>query len=134
MTLASQTHLYPRNGTYYFRRRIPTDLLQHYHPKAELNYSLKTKDRREAERLARLEAVKVDAEFQTVRRNLAATSIEVIPPEDVKKLSDAWIAHILEEDEEQRIEGLTDRDYRKLSETIEIVDIGTRYKRSNIQR
>ncbi|HSI21236.1 MAG TPA: DUF6538 domain-containing protein [Verrucomicrobiae bacterium] len=127
MTVASQTHLYLRNGTYYFRRRIPTDLLQHYHPKVELNYSLKTKDRREAERLARLEAVRVDAEFQTVRRNLTATSIEVIPPEDVKKLSDAWIAHILEEDEERRMEGLTDRDYRKISESIEIVDIGSRY-------
>lgn len=128
MTLASQTHLYLRNGTYYFRRRVPTDLLQHYHPKAELNYSLKTKDRREAERLARLEAVRVDAEFHSVRRNLAATSIEVIPPEDVRKLSDAWIAHLLEEDEELRIEGLTERDYRKLSETLDIVNAGSRYE------
>lgn len=124
--MASQTHLYLRNGVYYFRRRVPTDLLQHYHPKAELNYSLKTKDRREAERLARLEAVKLDGEFQAVRRNLNASSIEVIAPQDIQNLANAWIAHILEEDEELRIEGLTERDYDKLSETFEIVREGSK--------
>ena len=59
--MTSQTHLYPRpNGIYYFRRRVPPDLLHLYNNKPEINYSLKTKDKREAERLAHIESVKAN--------------------------------------------------------------------------
>ena len=52
-----QTHLINRNGTNYFRRRISLQLLQHYSPKLEIIFSLKTKDLKEAERLSRVESV-----------------------------------------------------------------------------
>jgi len=37
-----QFHLVNRNGIYYFRRRIPLDLLPYYTPKLEIVFSLKT--------------------------------------------------------------------------------------------
>lgn len=61
--MASQTHVFNRSGTYYFRRRVPKDLLSFY-PSSQIVFSLKTKDRKEADRLARIESVKLDKEFQ----------------------------------------------------------------------
>lgn len=124
MTLPIQTHLINRNGTYYFRRRIPLELLQQYSPKLEINFSLKTKDLKEAERLSRIESVRIDNEFERFRGNLSATPIDSISKEDIKKLTDAWKAHILEEDEEVRILGLSDRNYRKIGESLDIVEAG----------
>lgn len=124
MTLPIQTHLINRNGTYYFRRRIPLELLPHYSPKLEIIFSLKTKDLKEAERLTRVESVRLDSEFERLRNNLSAIPLDSISREDIKKLSDAWKAHILEEDEEIRTLGLSDRDYRKMGETLGIVEAG----------
>lgn len=100
MTLPIQTHLTSRNGTYYFRRRIPLELLPHYAPKLEITFSLKTKDLKEAERLSRVEAVRLDTEFERFRNNLTATPLDSISRETIKKLTDAWKAQVLEEDEE----------------------------------
>jgi hypothetical protein len=123
MTLPIQTHLVNRNGTYYFRRRIPLELLPNYSPKLEISFSLKTKDLREAERLSRVESVRLDSEFERLRNNLSPTALDTISKEDIKKLSDAWKVHILEEDEEIRTLGLSNRDYRKMSESLDIVDV-----------
>lgn len=124
MTLPIQTHLITRNGTYYFRRRIPLELLPHYSPKLEIVFSLKTKDLREAERLARAESARLDVEFDKFKNNVTPLPLDNISKEDIKNLTDAWKAHILEEDEEVRIQGLSDRDFRKINESLEIVDIG----------
>lgn len=124
MTLPKQTHLITRNGTYYFRRRIPLDLLPFYTPKLEILFSLKTKDLALANRLARAESVRLDDHFETLRGNQTVTPQDAMSEEDIKKLSDAWIAHILEEDEEVRIEGLSDSDYRKIEESLGIVEVG----------
>ncbi|SFH55306.1 hypothetical protein SAMN05216299_12159 [Nitrosospira sp. Nsp14] len=67
MDLPSQIHVFNRNGTYHFRRRIPKDLLSLY-SSSQIVFSLKTKDRKEADRLARVESFKLDQEFQ--RRGL----------------------------------------------------------------
>ncbi|WP_420889466.1 DUF6538 domain-containing protein [Herbaspirillum frisingense] len=47
------THLLkiPSSSSYYFRRKIPEDLIGHYNKK-EIKKSLRTSDKREAERLA----------------------------------------------------------------------------------
>ena len=47
--------------------------------------------------------------------------------EDIKRICELWVAYVLEEDEEARTEGLSDRDYRKLSETLNIVDAGDKH-------
>ena len=63
------THTQKRNGVYYFRRKIPLDLIAHY-GKAEIALSLKTKERKEAEPLARKWGVFYDDEFAEVRKSL----------------------------------------------------------------
>ncbi|MGP1718235.1 MAG: DUF6538 domain-containing protein [Methylophilus sp.] len=118
--------MYLRNGVYYFRRRVPKDLLQHYSPKLEFNYSLNTSDRAEADRLQRSHSVKLDEEFERVRNGKTAPELHTVSKDVITSLSNLYEAHILEEDEEVRIEGLTDRDYRKLDETFNIVHAGAR--------
>lgn len=44
--------------------------------------------------------------------------------QDIRHYADAYLASCLKEDEEFRIEGLTERDYRKCSETLDISDGG----------
>lgn len=63
------THLLKIAGSssYYFRRKIPEDLIAHYNKK-EIKKSLRTSDRREAERLARIEGSKLDEEFASLRK------------------------------------------------------------------
>jgi len=68
MALPSQVHLFDRNGTFYFRRRIPKDLLS-LHSSQQIIFSLKRRYRQEADRLARIEPVKLDQEFQHHRSN-----------------------------------------------------------------
>jgi hypothetical protein len=127
MDLPSQIHVFNRSGTYYFRRRVPKDLLSLY-PSGQIIFSLKTKDWKEADRLARAESVKLDQEFQRQRTHLMARSDGQLSDEDIKYICALWIAEGLEEDEEIRMEGLTDRDYRKWSESLNIADAGTRYE------
>jgi hypothetical protein len=53
--------LLSRNGTYYFRAKIPTDLLPHYAPKREIKFSLKTTDKKKAWQLAQAASLRLDA-------------------------------------------------------------------------
>ena len=46
-----------RGRTYYFRLRVPQDLLPVYYPKKELTFSLKTRDFHQALENARLRAI-----------------------------------------------------------------------------
>jgi integrase len=96
-----QTHLIRRSGSamYYFRRRVPADLREHFNGRAELTKSLGTSERREAERLARAMAVRYDDEFQALRnaRNGAANKLaqpqeqqqDSPPPENKRQIPDA---------------------------------------------
>lgn len=47
---------------------------------------------------------------------------------DIEHICALWIAEVLEQDEEARIEGLTDREYRKWTETLNIAYAGSRYE------
>lgn len=59
-------HITRRNGVYYFRKKIPADLVAIY-GKREIIYSLRTKDRATAARLALRAAVQLDDEFSLKR-------------------------------------------------------------------
>ncbi len=126
MDVPSQIHILNRKETYYFRRRIPKDLVRFY-PSEQIIFSLKTKDRKEADRFARIESVRLDREFQQRRDALPVHLSENMSDEDIKRICELWVAYVLEEDEEARTEGLSDRDYRKLSETLNIVDAGNKH-------
>ncbi len=60
-------YLTKRASTYYFRRKTPLDLIEQYGK--EIIFSLRTKDRTEAVKLCRKEAVKFDHEFDAHRAN-----------------------------------------------------------------
>ena len=62
------THLSKRGSVYYFRRKIPLDLIAYYDGKKEVMQSLRTSDKREAEKLAREEGVRLDREFAQLRQ------------------------------------------------------------------
>ncbi|WP_377811797.1 DUF6538 domain-containing protein (plasmid) [Azospirillum sp. A29] len=59
--------LYEREGTWYYRKVVPTDLQNEY-PGRLLRGSLDTKDKREAERRLHAVLAKLDAEFQERRK------------------------------------------------------------------
>lgn len=56
------------NGVYYFRRRIPLDLIEAHEGREEITYSLRTKDRAEAERAARKASVQLDEAWEAMRK------------------------------------------------------------------
>lgn len=67
------TGLVRRGGRYSIRRRVPSDLVGIV-GKVEVTRALGTSDRREAERLCRIETVKLDVEWTLLRAQHAATS------------------------------------------------------------
>ncbi|WP_155754009.1 site-specific integrase [Burkholderia vietnamiensis] len=60
-------HITKRGGRYYYRRRVPSDLVEKYGRK-EHTQALGTSDKREAEIRARRAAVNLDAIFESLRR------------------------------------------------------------------
>lgn len=60
-------HTIKRNGTYYYRRRIPQDLIAVHNGQREVYYSLRTKDRAVADRKARKASGLLDDEWDQMR-------------------------------------------------------------------
>ena len=89
---------------------FPKDIAATY-PKAEETFSLKTRDYAEALRRVRIEAVKVDKTFEEHRRWLAsqnAPCVDHLTPEQLSTIKQAYLHHLLEEDEEVRLDGFED--------------------------
>ncbi len=105
----NQARLTLRGSTYHFRAKVPADLRGALKQKHEVVRSLGTKDRREAERLARIESVKLDAEWQRLRdeRGICRTDIT---DEEIQRLVALSVASRMGADEEWRISGMTDDD------------------------
>lgn len=119
MTLPSQIHVFSRNGTYYFRRRIPKDLLNQYYPAKQIIFSLRTKDRREADKLARIKSVQLDQEFQHKRDTFEHAKNVLLPypqkeitENDIESICKLWVSDVLEVDEEHRMEGISDEEFQ----------------------
>lgn len=72
------THLTRRGARYSIRRRIPSDLVAFY-GRREIQRSLGTSDRREAERLVRSVGAELDAEFEAARATQAAKASSAAP-------------------------------------------------------
>ena len=101
------TNLVRRNAVYYFRARVPQDIVDTF-GKTEVTFSLKTKDHKEAVAKLRKESAKVEADFDAHRRELARLAqpqLEDITPEQYKLIRDTYYRYLLEEDETTRIEG-----------------------------
>lgn len=75
----AQNHLLRRGSRFFFRRRVPLELKEIL-GKAEIKRALGTSDRKEAARLAAIETVKCDAEFERARK-----SVQHVAPAEAKK-------------------------------------------------
>jgi len=120
------------SGNYYFRVRIPSDLLEVYAPKKEIVFSLKTKDPKEAKARCRVEAVRIDQEFEEHRRRLelerrqqeqlaqaqgtgeasspaaSLTDLGSIPDYELDRLAVLYLHEVLAHDEQERAAGSTE--------------------------
>src|SRR4051812_12500014 len=103
----SQTRLVRRGAVYYFRARIPTDLQSHYARKREVVESLKTKDKREAERLVRLKSVELNARFDAIRRNRSTLPMTTMSDAEIEHIVAKATASRLGADEASRAAGLS---------------------------
>ncbi len=88
--MAKDRRLFRRGATYWYRRRIPKDLLGHYNGKTEITYTLRTKDHADA--LARLsvENVKWDTEFAGKRNGSATAPTPSLSDEAIDQIVVAW--------------------------------------------
>ena len=62
----------PKSRSFYFRMRVPIDLLEVYAPKTELKFSLQTENYKEAQSKILLKAQQLEQEFSEHRRKLKA--------------------------------------------------------------
>lgn len=112
-TMAKQNYLQRRkdSGVYYFRKKIPLDLRDHY-GKAEIKFSLKTKDHKTAAEKARVEAVKLDQEFEGIRRRQMAAPVQTLSRHEIDRLTTLWLHETLKDDEERRQHGINEQEYQ----------------------
>jgi hypothetical protein len=113
------TRLMRRGSIYYFRAKVPADLLDDYAPRKEIVKSLHTSDRREGERLVRVESVRQDQEFEHRRAIKKQKPIATLTPAHVARLSALYLSDVLQADEEARIRGLSGDELDAIDEGID---------------
>ncbi len=109
---------HPKTSVFYIRRAVPHDLREAL-GRTEYLKSLRTKDPREAkERFADAWA---ECEATFARARAGKSVVDQLDDEQVRHIADAWTAHMLQEDDDLRLDGMSDRDYAKRQETFDIV-------------
>lgn len=105
--MKKQTNVTNHKGStnYYYRARVPSDLVSHY-GREEVMFSLRTKDLREANSRATIEQLKLDQEHAHLRAMKASSLRGDINDEELERIALIWSADQLEEDEADRLEGL----------------------------
>ena len=73
--LPSNHHLFKRNDTWHYRRRVPTNLVARF-GKRFIKKSLGTKDRNEAIKRREVEDIRYSAVFEEAERSLADNSVK----------------------------------------------------------
>lgn len=108
--------LYRRGSTYYHRAAVPKDIADSY-GKVEETFSLRTKNRAEALVRVRIEAARIDRLFEEHRRAQsrqqekdAEEPLEELTLIQIARAKQAYLHHLLDEDEEARLEGFEDPD------------------------
>lgn len=119
--LKDQTSLVRRGSRYYFRVRVPSELLGHY-GKAEICRSLHTSDKTKALQLARLERLQLDQEFQHARALLPSSPEMDLSDLEVDRLAALWGAEVLSIDEHWRVSGMSADTYESLSNGFDVLD------------
>ncbi len=104
--------LMKRGSTFWHRAAVPADIRGSY-PKTEETFSLKTKDPRAALVLVRKAAAEVDERFASHRRQLTradAQPVSELTAAQVARIEELYFAHLLDEDDEVRLEGFYEKD------------------------
>ena len=116
--MQNQTRLILRGSTYHFRAKVPADLRGSLEQKHEVVRSLRTKDKREAERLARIESVKLDAEWQRLRDESGIVRTE-ITDDEIQRLVALTVAVRMGADEIGRVAGISEEAFKERERTLE---------------
>ncbi|MGE0673721.1 MAG: DUF6538 domain-containing protein [Methylibium sp.] len=115
MTVRDQTNLVTRDRVYYFRKKVPSDLVAHY-GKASIGLSLRQfPDNTDAKREARRLADHYEAEFAVLRGQLTAP-LRPLTADLVPKLAAALEAHVLRADDAARVDGLDEAAFAEMAE------------------
>ena len=101
--MCKHPRLQRRGAVYWFRCRIPADLVEHY-GKQEILKSLQTRDCREAVRLARALSEEQEQEFDRTR---AGHDVVELKREQIDALAKAHAQSVLEWDAAPQVPGLT---------------------------
>jgi len=125
----SHPHLETRGFVFWYRRKIPLDLLPAYDGKREIRHSLHTRNYDEAERKARKRSVELDDEF-VLRRGGPGAAASMFPKltrvditdSNIESLCERWKRAVLESDDANRMAGFIDKDYQGVSEGLDDVE------------
>ncbi|MFP1632922.1 DUF6538 domain-containing protein [Zhengella sp. ZM62] len=134
--MPNHPRLFRRGATFYHRAAIPADIKETY-PKTEEVSSLRTKDFREAVRRVRIEAARVDRLFDMHRRSLlepAKPSIAELSESQLEHIRQVYYAHLLDEDEDLRLDGFEDRPFDAYEQDVEDLDAINRYEYARGER
>lgn len=109
--MPGHTYLYRRGAVYYFRRAVPDDLRDSL-GKREIQASLRTKDFAKAKSSCITKALEVDREFALARarqsNNALTPALNALTKEQEDALHAAYHAHLLEDDDQARLDGFFD--------------------------
>lgn len=112
----------PRSGIYYIRRGVPAKLKEQLG--SVYKRSLDTRDPAEAKLRFTLELAKCEHLFHEAKLRLQKETVTEMSREEAERLADVWLANVLEEDEELRMEVLNEAEHTKYQEAVDIVELG----------
>lgn len=113
-----------RGNRYHIHVAIPRDIKDTY-PKTVETFSLGTSDYHEALKLLRKASAEVDDRFNEHRQHLARLQEPALPElsdAQIKHVEDVYFAHLLDEDDDVRLEGMTDDElerYQRLTDNMD---------------
>jgi len=125
----SHPHLETRGTVFWYRRKIPLDLLSAYDGKREIRHSLHTRDYDDAECKARKRSVELDDEF-ALRRGVPRALGSNFPPitrvditdSNIQSLCERLKRAVLQSDDANRMAGFINKSYEDVSEGLDDVD------------
>jgi hypothetical protein len=112
-------HLYQIQETYYFRTRIPSDLLLWFQGKDDFKRSLRTKSLRQARRLVRVWSYRTEETFTLMRCGM-------LTDDQIRKTAESYKRKTLSDLEQDRREGrrsVIPADPQELDERLEMHSI-----------
>jgi integrase/head-tail adaptor len=110
----------PRSGIYYIRRGVPVNLKEQLG--SVYKRSLETRDPADAKSRFVVALVKCERIFHEAKQLSEKETVTEMSREEAKRLADIWLSYELEEDEDFRMEGMTDREHYKKQESIDMLE------------